>query len=98
MHSTTTELFLTDFSKFDTVNHELLLAKLDYNPSSSALSLMYSFLIGRSQRVLLRALFPPMSSFRNIPSSVAQGSVLEPLLFPIESIFYIYRQFSVCSS
>jgi len=77
-------LIAFDFSKaFDTVNHELLLAKLDhYNLSSSALSLMYSFLIGRSQRVL-RAPFPPMSFLRNIPSGVSQGSVFEPLLFSI---------------
>lgn len=54
-----------DFTKaFDTVNHDLLLAKLKWcGLSSFAISLLRSFLSGRSQRVIIKDPFPILVSF-----------------------------------
>jgi len=51
-------LVALDFSKaFDTVNHELLLAKLRYNLSNLAISLFRSFFLNCSQSILIRIFF-----------------------------------------
>jgi len=70
-----TSLIALDFSKaFDLINHELLLAKLyHYGLSFSVLSLMRSFLINRSQRVLLYTLLPSLSPPRTVPSDVLRA-------------------------
>ena len=69
-----------DFSKpFDTINHDLMLAKLKaYGFSTHALSLMHSSLKNRKQKVQINKRF---SLERNVTAGIPQGSIGEPLLF-----------------
>ena len=71
---------LMDLSKaFDTINHELLVAKLNaYGFSNSALKLILDYLSDRWQRVKVNATF---STWSELLKGVPQGSVLGPLLF-----------------
>ena len=71
---------LIDYSRaFDTVNHPILLRKLDqYGIRGTCLSLIASYLSDRSQSVCINGEFSD-TSITNI--SVPQGSVLGPLLF-----------------
>ena len=75
-------ILLTDLSKaFDCLSHDLLIAKLHaYGVSFSSLSLIYSYLNNRFQRVKLNETY---SSFTKIMYGVPQGSILGPLLFNI---------------
>lgn len=64
---------------FDTVNHKILLSKLNhYGIREEALSWFESYLTNRSQYVHLNGL---NSDNRNIICGVPQGSVLGPILF-----------------
>ena len=73
---------LMDHSKaFDTLNHELLIAKLHaYGFTKKALDLIYSYLIQKWQRIKINTYF---STWTELLSGVPQGSVLGHLLFNI---------------
>ena len=85
-------LVLLDLSAaFDTIDHKILLSRLSsfYGLSSTALNLIASYLLNRTQSVSVQShSTPPSSIFTGIP----QGSVLGPLLFslytsPVSQIF-----------
>ena len=67
-----------DLSKaFDTINHELLIAKLRaYGFSTDSIQLVLSYLSNRWQRVKIDGTF---SSWSELTQGVPQGSILGPL-------------------
>ena len=71
-----------DFQKaFDTVNHEILLKKLDhYGFRGSVNDWFHSYLIGRKQKVVINGF---ESESKSLLHGVPQGSVLGPILFLI---------------
>ena len=67
-----------DLSKaFDTINHELLIAKLNaYGFSKDALKFIFSYMSDRWQRIKINKSF---SSWSALIQRVPQGSVLGPI-------------------
>ena len=81
-----------DLSKaFDTINHDLLIAKLDaYGFSKDALKLMLSYMSDRLQRTKINKSF---SSWSELLQGVPQGSILGTILFNIylNDIFFFFN-------
>ena len=74
-------VFLDIKKAFDTVNHDILLKKLEmYGLGDLALALLRSYLTDRTQKCQLQDM---LSKQRKITCGIPQGSILGPLLFTL---------------
>ena len=91
-------MILIDLQKaFDTINHELIIAKLHaYGFDKLSLKLLFSYLTHRSHWTKLNNAF---SSWSQLLRGVPQGSDVGPILFNIylNDIFYLAELTNVCN-
>ena len=81
-------IFMVLSKAFDTINHDLLLAKLKaYGLSKEVLSFMCSHVKNIRQRVQINNKF---SSLKEVIVEVPQGSVDGPLLFNLFIMIYFF--------
>ena len=81
---------------FDTINHNLLLAKLEaHGFSMTSLKLMQNYLSNQFQRTSVNTSF---SDWKEIETGVPQGSILGSLLFNIflNDTFYEMKLLQLC--
>ena len=90
--------FIGDLSKaFDTINHELLIAKLyTYDFSTDAFEALLSYLQDRWQRVKINTTF---TSWTQLFQGVPEESVFDPKLFNvyINDIFFALKGIDICN-
>ena len=89
--------YIDQFLSFDSINHDLLIAKLHvYGFSKESLKLIKSYVTNRWQRTKLNTGF---GKYTEILLGVLQGSVLGPLFFNtyINDLFLLTENTNICN-
>ena len=91
-------ILLTDLSKsFDSISHDLLIAKLNYYGfGSKSINLVNDYLSGRKQRTKIGE---TLSSYRELLYGIHEGSILGPSLFNIyiNHLFLFTKDFNIAN-